>query len=631
MKTRQHRGSLLTSQMASRHRKLESARPRARLLICAIVGSALLATAALAQQVNTSDGTTRTTADSAFQLYWDNAADVWKFRCAGSAGAGSAITWTDGPSLDTSCAMSGVSASAVAASPDRGIQFNSGGAFAADSTFVYTSAGRLGIGTATPSYPLEVTSSQLIKGSYSPVLNIETTSGSDRKASIGFRGAGGSGLWSIQSDKAEAGTQSFSISDDIAGATRLHINSSGNVGIGTTSPTAGLHNSIAGAASLPGMRLDGTWFTGGTATTTKPYLLIEPSGTTSTSWNTAGTALGINAPSGFTGNLLDIKINDDIFQRVSINYYGSLNLMGMTVTGGYGRFQPRGDTQIGTDQAGFVFENSCCGPGGLNDTGAGTGTFFNIKGGIANGTASASNLQLFAITGAVNRHASSTGWYRGLTVVPTETAVGGSTSNYVAFMGKVVGGTEYKGYGLKSLAGTGFQHELEGNVGIGDTAPTNKLMVKDLSTGGPQAIFYGGNSIYNNVANSGEIQLGNEAASSSGWMQFQYASADFRIGARGAQISFHPNTAASSVSSSTAKMTITSGGNVGIGETNPQSPLHVPDGKYVQFEDNNSGAPPAADCDNDAERGRISLDTSNNRIYVCMGATRGWDYAALTD
>jgi hypothetical protein len=72
-------------------------------------------------------------------------------------------------------------------------------------------------------------------------------------------------------------------------------------------------------------------------------------------------------------------------------------------------------------------------------------------------------------------------------------------------------------------------------------------------------------------------------------------------------------------------------GNVGIGTTNPKSALHVPDGKYAQIEDNNAGAPPAADCDNDDERGRQSIDTTNNRLYVCNGVSRGWDYVALTN
>lgn len=81
----------------------------------------------------------------------------------------------------------------------------------------------------------------------------------------------------------------------------------------------------------------------------------------------------------------------------------------------------------------------------------------------------------------------------------------------------------------------------------------------------------------------------------------------------------------------TEVLTLLSGGNVGIGTTSPQSTLHVPDGKYAQFEDNNAGAPAAGDCDNNAERGRMSIDTSNNRLYICNGATRGWDYVTLTD
>jgi hypothetical protein len=68
-------------------------------------------------------------------------------------------------------------------------------------------------------------------------------------------------------------------------------------------------SSLNGAASAPPGTFTGTWFTGGTATTTKPQVLIEPTGTTSTAWSTSGTGLGVNAASGFGGRLLDLQTN----------------------------------------------------------------------------------------------------------------------------------------------------------------------------------------------------------------------------------------------------------------------------------------------------------------------------------
>ena len=52
---------------------------------------------------------------------------------------------------------------------------------------------------------------------------------------------------------------------------------------------------------------------------------------------------------------------------------------------------------------------------------------------------------------------------------------------------------------------------------------------------------------------------------------------------------------------------------------------------YLQVGANGDGAPPAGDCDDDSERGRMYIDTTNNRLYICNGATRGWDYVVLTD
>lgn len=73
--------------------------------------------------------------------------------------------------------------------------------------------------------------------------------------------------------------------------------------------TGQLIQSVNGAASTPPLLLNGTIFAGGSATTTKPQHLIEPTGTTSTGWSTLGTAYGANLSTGFQGRYFDGQIN----------------------------------------------------------------------------------------------------------------------------------------------------------------------------------------------------------------------------------------------------------------------------------------------------------------------------------
>ena len=82
-------------------------------------------------------------------------------------------------------------------------------------------------------------------------------------------------------------------------------------------------NSYNATASGPAKAFTGTWFTGGTATTTKPQVLIEPTGATSTAWSTSGTGLGVNASSGFAGNLLDLQVNGSRGFRIASTGSGS--------------------------------------------------------------------------------------------------------------------------------------------------------------------------------------------------------------------------------------------------------------------------------------------------------------------
>jgi hypothetical protein len=102
-----------------------------------------------------------------------------------------------------------------------------------------------------------------------------------------------------------------------------NIDLDGGAGGGGWDGTTALDVTVAGVASTPPVKFTGSWFTGGTAETTKPQFLIEPAGTPSTAWSTAGTGLGVNAPSGFAGNLLDLQNNG--VSLISIEKASSVN------------------------------------------------------------------------------------------------------------------------------------------------------------------------------------------------------------------------------------------------------------------------------------------------------------------
>jgi hypothetical protein len=92
-----------------------------------------------------------------------------------------------------------------------------------------------------------------------------------------------------------------------------------------------LRNSLV---SAPTLIASGTWFTGGSSTTTKPHILIEPTGTTSTGWSTGGTGLGINCASGFAGNFFDIKTNGTTIFKVDAGGNGCTIYGNTVITNG---------------------------------------------------------------------------------------------------------------------------------------------------------------------------------------------------------------------------------------------------------------------------------------------------------
>lgn len=169
-----------------------------------------------------------------------------------------------------------------------------------------------------------------------------------------------------------------------------------------------------------------------------------------------------------------------------------------------------------------------------------------------------------------------------------------------------------------------------GNVGIGTTTPNAALNVNTTLTNGTPA-FRISNSSAGPTWN-GLVIDSNNASSIAARNWFIGANSvvygDFNIRTSNVH-GGNPTT------SGTSRFYISETGSVGIGTTTPQSALSVGSvndatNSYAQI-DSVNGAPTAGDCDTDLERGRMIIDYSNNRFYICNGATRGWDYSALTD
>lgn len=193
------------------------------------------------------------------------------------------------------------------------VQYNNAGSFGAlDSFTVSANPDRVGIGVPTPTARLDIQGSNTGATTYA----------------LQVRNSAGGGLFRIKNsgtafqigDWTGAGYGSKLLFTRPSGGTDGAYFAQGNATFDFYDggfPFRIMTNTIA---SNPALTLGGTGFSGGTATTTKPTFLIEPTGTTSTGWSTSGTKLGVNAESGFTGNFLDFQVNGS--SQVSISNTG---------------------------------------------------------------------------------------------------------------------------------------------------------------------------------------------------------------------------------------------------------------------------------------------------------------------
>jgi hypothetical protein len=186
----------------------------------------------------------------------------------------------------------------TAAGSDTQIQYNSSGVLAGSADLTWDdSAKELGVGG-----DINLDDG----GTYETTVQVVTPTAN---RTISFPDATGT----VALVAGSSGQLTYNDAGAQAGLTSASIGSTGQINI-----------SLAGAASTPPVSFTGSWFTGGTATTTKPQLLIEPTGTTSTAWSTSGTGLGVNAASGFSGRLLDLQLNGT--SSFSVNSSGTVSV-----------------------------------------------------------------------------------------------------------------------------------------------------------------------------------------------------------------------------------------------------------------------------------------------------------------
>jgi hypothetical protein len=195
---------------------------------------------------------------------------------------------TYNPLLKAGFDQTGSGGAGTPAGSDTQLQFNDGGAFGGDSGLLFDKT----TNKLTAAGDIELNDG----GSFTTTIQTVTPTAN---RTLSFPDATGT-LALVGGSSTQV---LYNASGALAGISTLTFD-------GTTLTTAGRFvNSYTSLASSPAKAFTGTWFTGGSATTTKPHLLIEPAGTTSTAWSTSGTGFGVNAASGFAGNLLDLQVN----------------------------------------------------------------------------------------------------------------------------------------------------------------------------------------------------------------------------------------------------------------------------------------------------------------------------------
>ncbi len=355
--------------------------------------------------------------------------------------------------------------------------------------------GNVGIGTTSPSAPLNIVN-------YNPKIVLED---SDNANTFGQIRQQAGNLQLLANNNTSNGTMQFKLDNGTTVTDVMRIDSSGNVGIGTTSPSKKLHlvsSTTGDGLIIENDTAEAAFYIKGVGDTQNTYSFVKNQGID-------GLLLRHNSDTfGFGGNIASFLRNGNV---------------------GIGTTSPSVTLDVASDNPKIR----------LTDT----------DGGIAAIEGNLGNLILIADNG--NTEADSR----------------------VAFK---VDGSEK------------MRIDSSGNVGIGTTSPSQKLEVEGN-------IYTGGSIRITDIGN--QLEFGNANVA------LQRTSNLLELGGYDGIVFKSSNTV---LDSQSERMRITSGGNVGIGTTSPSYSLHVDSGDVETI----------AHFKSSDNRGRISIADDDTTSYI---------------
>jgi hypothetical protein len=346
----------------------------------------------------------------------------------------------------------------------------------------------------------------------------------------------------------QSATPSYGLALQTAGSTRVYIDQSGSVGVGTTSPNGKLE--VIGAATASanyGVMNVGAASTSFDGTTAGKF-----------TGSSSGTQLAVNAATGFAGNLIDLQLAGAskfyVTSTGAVNTGPSLTLGGATGNVGILNFFSNAVNLTRTGNSGLFYTSGGTGVDGGHIFKSGADTVVLTVRGKASQTYNlqewqdANSVVMAGVTSAGSIFGGTTA--NSVLTLQGNTATTGNTSTNAAIQFKVG----------DSAGTTAMTIRNDGNIGLGAATSPGSLL--DLANTGNVSL-----SVRSTNAGRAVLNLG---SNNQGTWSLNYDPANTRLGF---------------FNSTNERMTITAAGSVGIGVTPSVAKLEVAGNVQVSTSD----------------------------------------------